>query len=293
MSLLVRNTLTGGSNNATRLLKLFTTTTRCFTAYQPQQSTKYERFMKAQRRRQKNLATQLALKSSTEMVDPVFGRPDTPFILRIRAELKEPNVLSHGYDMEEINKFLAAVESTESERAELSGLNMDLFEGADEKTMDNRKEIIYRILSMRNASNNESMKLALRLAREEFERFPGDTGSSEVQAACMTVRILNIAKHVQEHKKDHANTRYLRILVQKRQSILRYLKRDNPQRYYWTIEKLGLTDDAVTQEFNMDRRYMQDYKFFGDKILIKESKKTTDKQRKEMKRQRKLEAAQQ
>ena len=43
----------------------------------------------------------------------------------------------------------------------------------------------------------------------------------------------------------------------------------------------------------MDRRYMQDYKFFGDKILIKESKKATDKQRKELKRQRKLEAAQQ
>ncbi|KAG0668331.1 37S ribosomal protein S28, mitochondrial [Maudiozyma exigua] len=260
-----------------------------FSTTAPAQGTKAIKFLKAQKRRQKNEVKQTNLKVSADIVDPVFGRENTPFIVRVQAELKEPNVLSHGYEGKEVDKFLAAIDSTEREQAELSGLNMDLFETSDAKVIETRKEVILRILNMRNASNKDSMKMALKLAREEFERFPGDTGSSEVQAACMTVRIYNMAHHIQEHKKDFANTRLLRILVQKRQNILQYLKRDNPERYFWAIEKLGLTDVAVTQEFNMDRRYMQDYKFFGDKILIKDSKKTIDAQRRNLRTQKMVE----
>ena len=102
----------------------------------------------------------------------------------------------------------------------------------------------------------------------------------------MTVRIQNLVNHVQENKNDHKNTRILRILVQQRQSILRYLKRDNPERYFWTLQKLGLSDNAVVSEFNMDRRYMQDYKFFGDRILVKDSKKVADQKRKESRKQK-------
>ncbi|SMN19702.1 similar to Saccharomyces cerevisiae YDR337W MRPS28 Mitochondrial ribosomal protein of the small subunit [Maudiozyma saulgeensis] len=262
---------------------------RLFSTTKPTQGTKAIKFLKAQRRRQRNEIKQTNLKKSADMVDPVFGHKDTPFIVRIQAELKEPNVLSHGYEGKEVDKFLAAVDATEREQAELSGLNMDLFETTDAKIVETRKEVILRILNMRNADNQESMKMALRLAREEFQRFPGDTGSSEVQAACMTVKIFNMAHHVQEHKKDFANTRLLRILVQKRQNILQYLKRDNPEKYYWAIEKLGLTDAAVTEEFNLDRRYMQDYKFFGDKILIKDSKKTIDAQRRNLRTQKMIE----
>lgn len=64
------------------------------------------------------------------------------------------------------------------------------------------------------------------------------------------------------------------------------MKRDNPEKYYWTIQKLGLNDAAITDEFNMDRRYMQDYEFFGDKVLIKDSKKVADQKRKEIRRQK-------
>lgn len=268
-----------------------TSAVRLFSSTQGVQGPKAVKFLKAQKRRQKNEVKQANLKTSSDMVDPVFGRNDTPFIVRIHAELKEPNVLSHGYDSKEIDRFLAAVDATEHEQAELSGLNMELFKTTDPKVVETRREVVLRILNMRNASNKESMKMALALARKEFRRFPGDTGSSEVQAACMTVRIFNMAHHAQEHKKDFANTRLLRILVQKRQSILRYLKRDDPQRYYWTIEKLGLTDAAVTEEFNMDRRYMQDYKFFGDKILIRDSKKTIEAQRRNLRTQKMVESA--
>lgn len=259
---------------------------RSFVSSPVSNSAKAVKFLKAQRRKQKNEAKQATLKASTDKVDPVLGRADTPFITRIMAELKEPLVLSKGYNIEEVDKFLAAIESAKRERAELSGLNTEVVGIDDIEKLEDRREAILRILSMRNSENKNAIKMAVELARKEFERFPGDTGSSEVQAACMTVRIQNMANHIKEHRKDFANTRNLRILVQQRQAILRYLKRDNPEKYYWTIQKLGLNDAAITDEFNMDRRYMQDYEFFGDKILIRDSKKVANQKRKEIRKQK-------
>lgn len=248
------------------------------------------KFLKAQRKRQVNQAKQLKLKTALDTVDPVFGRKNTPFVVRTLAELKEPKVLSQGYDSQEVEKLLAAVEAAKTEQLELSGFNNAplSFEAEANGTdgLEVRRESIMRILSMRNACNKDAMKLVVRQAREEFQRFEGDTGSSEVQAAIMTVRIQNLAKHVQENKNDHKNTRILRMLVQQRQNILRYLKRDKPERYFWTIQKLGLSDSAVVSEFNMDRRYMQDYKFFGDRVLIKDSKKVADQKRRDLRKQR-------
>ncbi|SCV01797.1 LAME_0G18580g1_1 [Lachancea meyersii CBS 8951] len=248
------------------------------------------KFLKAQRKRQVNQAKQLKLKTSLDTVDPVFGRNHTPFIVRTMAELKEPKVLAKGYGAQEVESLIASVEAAKMEQMELAGFNnQSLTSENDETALQNlelKRESILRVLSMRNADNKDSMKLAVRQAREEFQRFEGDTGSSEVQAAIMTVRIQNLAKHVQENKNDHKNTRILRMLVQQRQNILRYLKRDKPEKYFWTIQKLGLSDNAVVSEFNMDRRYMQDYKFFGDRILIKDSKRVADQKRRDLRKQR-------
>ena len=52
---------------------------------------------------------------------------------------------------------------------------------------------------------------------------------------------------------------------------MRYLKRQDPKKYYYAIAKLGLTDDVITAEFNMGRQYLQDYKVWGDKVLLKET----------------------
>lgn len=262
--------------------------TRSFTSTSAAQGLRAIRFLKAQKRKQKNEARQATLQNALDRVDPVLGRRETPFVTRVMAELKEPSVLSSGYEINEVEKLLAAVESTKAEQLKLSSMNEQLVEPESLESLEARREALLRILSLKNADNKNAMKLAVKLAHEEFQRFPGDSGSSEVQAACMTVRIHNMVDHVKEHHKDFANTRNLRMLVQQRQSILRYLKRDNPERYYWTIQKLGLSDEAVTQEFNMDRRYMQDFKFFGDKILVKDSKKVADQKRRELRKQKRV-----
>lgn len=261
---------------------------RSFSCSRPSQGVKAVKFLKSQRKKQANLARQSDLSSSIDAVDPVLGRRDTPFINRVVAELREPGVLSHGYEYNEVEKLMSALESAKRKSLELSSLNSELMEPESLESLEARREAISRILSMRNADNKNLLKMALRLAREEFQRFPGDTGSSEVQAACMTIRIHNLVKHVKDHQKDFANIRVLRMLVQQRQRILRYLKRDNSKRYFWTLEKLGLTDPVVMQEFNMDRRYMQDFKMFGDKILIKDSKKVSGQKRRELRKQKRV-----
>lgn len=264
---------------------------RSFSCSRPNQGVKAIKFLKSQRKKQANLARQSELSGSVDTVDPVLGRRDTPFINRIVAELKEPGVLSHGYKHEEVEKMMSALESTKRRSLELSSLNSELVDPESLESLEARREAILRILNMRNADSRDSLKLALKLARDEFQRFSGDTGSSEVQAASMTIRIHNLVEHVKDHQKDYANIRVLRMLVQQRQRILRYLKRDNPERYYWTLEKLGLTDTVIMQEFNLDRRYMQDFKMFGDKILVKDSKKVADQKRRESRKQRRVASA--
>ncbi|CCE62867.1 hypothetical protein TPHA_0D02290 [Tetrapisispora phaffii CBS 4417] len=254
------------------------------------------RYLKSQKIRQKNEAIQASIKNALDTVDPVLGKADTPFINRILSELEEKNVLAGGHTKDEVEKLIAAIEaknideSTRNVQGSLLTQNdtTSLLLKPDEKMFATRREAILRILNIKNSDSKNRVKLATRLAIKEFQRFEGDVGSSEVQAACMTIRIYNMARNLKEHHKNFAMIRSLRMLVQQRQSILRYLKRDNPEKYFWTIQKLGLSDLSVTKEFNMDRQYMQDFKFYGDKILVKESKNETERKRKEVRKQKKL-----
>ena len=68
----------------------------------------------------------------------------------------------------------------------------------------------------------------------------GDTGSPEVQVAILTERIANLTEHFKTHAKDNHSRRGLLMLVNKRRSLLDYLKREDEARYTALIAKLGL-----------------------------------------------------
>jgi small subunit ribosomal protein S15 len=74
----------------------------------------------------------------------------------------------------------------------------------------------------------------------EHSRASGDTGSPEVQVAILTERITNLTEHFKSHAKDNHSRRGLLMLVNKRRSLLDYLKRKDHQRYTDLIAKLGL-----------------------------------------------------
>ena len=67
-----------------------------------------------------------------------------------------------------------------------------------------------------------------------------DTGSPEVQIALLTQRITELTEHLKTHKKDHSSRRGLLKMVGKRNSLLKYLTREDRTRYRQIIGRLGL-----------------------------------------------------
>ncbi len=67
-----------------------------------------------------------------------------------------------------------------------------------------------------------------------------DTGSSEVQIAMLTRRILDLTEHLKVHAHDHHTRRGLLLLVGKRRRLLQYLQRTDVERYRTLIGRLGL-----------------------------------------------------
>ncbi|MBC7521404.1 MAG: 30S ribosomal protein S15 [Sandarakinorhabdus sp.] len=71
-------------------------------------------------------------------------------------------------------------------------------------------------------------------------RAANDTGSPEVQVAILSERIANLTEHFKTHAKDNHSRRGLLVLVNKRRSLLDYLKKIDSARYTTLIAKLGL-----------------------------------------------------
>ncbi len=74
----------------------------------------------------------------------------------------------------------------------------------------------------------------------KFQRKAADTGSSEVQVALLSSRISHLTEHFKIHAKDNHGRRGLTEMVNKRRSLLDYMKRTDNAKYKEIIEKLGL-----------------------------------------------------
>jgi small subunit ribosomal protein S15 len=75
---------------------------------------------------------------------------------------------------------------------------------------------------------------------KEHARAKEDTGSPEVQIAILTSRIQTLTEHFKSHAKDNHSRRGLLMMVNKRRSLLDYLRREDETRYTDLIAKLGL-----------------------------------------------------
>ncbi len=75
---------------------------------------------------------------------------------------------------------------------------------------------------------------------KEHAREANDTGSPEVQVAILTERINALTDHFKANHKDNHSRRGLLMMVNKRRSLLDYLKKVDGERYTALIAKLGL-----------------------------------------------------
>jgi small subunit ribosomal protein S15 len=67
-----------------------------------------------------------------------------------------------------------------------------------------------------------------------------DSGSTEVQIALLTARIVYLTEHFKQQPKDFHSRRGLLRLVGRRRNFLNYLKAENVDRYQEIIQKLGI-----------------------------------------------------
>ncbi len=74
----------------------------------------------------------------------------------------------------------------------------------------------------------------------DYKNHEKDTGSPEVQIALLTTRITELTEHLKSHSKDHSSRRGLLKMVGKRNSLLKYLTREDRNRYTKLIGRLGL-----------------------------------------------------
>ena len=86
----------------------------------------------------------------------------------------------------------------------------------------------------------EETKTAEKTVDSSFQLHKTDTGSSDVQIAALTERILHLTQHLGVHKKDFSTRRGLLKLVARRRKLLDYLHAKQPERYQKLIKDLKL-----------------------------------------------------
>ena len=87
------------------------------------------------------------------------------------------------------------------------------------------------------------MKLSVEKKGEIIKKYAkskNDNGSTNVQVALLSKRIVGLTEHLKENKKDQSTRRGLLKLVGKRKSLLSYLKKKSVEEYQELIKSLGL-----------------------------------------------------
>lgn len=75
---------------------------------------------------------------------------------------------------------------------------------------------------------------------EEYGREAGDSGSPEVQIALLTAEIRQLTEHLKVHQNDFHSERGLMKKVGLRRRLMRYLRREDPEKYRELIGRLGI-----------------------------------------------------
>ena len=113
-------------------------------------------------------------------------------------------------------------------------------------------ELVERFMGL--LSPKERKQAALQSVIRDFARFPGDSGSSEVQVALLTNKISSLAEHLKVHRKDYSSKRGLMAMLNQRRQTLQYLRRSDFGRYEFCLDKLGLKDLGKTYD-RLSARY--------------------------------------
>ena len=75
---------------------------------------------------------------------------------------------------------------------------------------------------------------------QKYARHEGDVGSPEVQIAVLSTKIAELTEHMRSHKKDNSSRYGLMAMVNRRKRLLKYLSKENHERYLELAAELGI-----------------------------------------------------
>ncbi len=75
---------------------------------------------------------------------------------------------------------------------------------------------------------------------DQFKESELDTGSSKVQVALLSARIMDLQGHFKANKKDNHSRRGLLKMVAQRRKLLNHMKNNEIEKYRALIQDLGL-----------------------------------------------------
>lgn len=240
----------------------------------------------ARQRKAANLSRQKVLQTEREasLGDPVQSKP-TPFIQEIDAIQNGSQIPSASSGLNyylKSDELSSALQFSKDLTEPLQNPDRDTADPQLEKEAAelHQKEhqialdAIQRIVNLSNGNTKDRLRLNVQRCIEQFgrhntdsilppkpssvpkgsvsahqEKVPRigvDTGSPEVQVAILTVKIMNLSRHLQTANKDKHNKRNLQILVHKRQKLLQYIRQKERGGPRWQnlMETLGLSDAA-------------------------------------------------
>lgn len=125
-------------------------------------------------------------------------------------------------------------------------------------------ERVQRSVDLVNASEAEIRQYKIQKAVEKFRRFDGDTGSSEVQVAILSVKIKSMEAHMKAHRKDFHSRRGLQIMVNKRRKLMVHLRKNNFDTYKSVLQEYGLRDIIKQLSENKTRQGKRKVRFRGN-----------------------------
>ncbi len=104
---------------------------------------------------------------------------------------------------------------------------------------------VEKVLSVNTANKKGELKLRISDVIKRYQAHPTDRGSTAVQIAILTEKIGNLARHFTTNKKDKHSMRGFQGLINKRRSLMKYMKRNDFDGFLSVVKSLGLEKEAT------------------------------------------------
>ncbi|XP_072535856.1 small ribosomal subunit protein uS15m [Salminus brasiliensis] len=102
-------------------------------------------------------------------------------------------------------------------------------------------DVVKKLLSLELASHSERLCLKKEQLIAKVQRDVNDRNSTEVKVAILTAHIRNFQEHLQKHPKDKAGKRWMLMSIDRRNKMLKELRKTHYDAFEKVCQELGIT----------------------------------------------------